>query len=88
MRVETPEGPLGQAAVEGVGDGGGTRLLADTRVGCMVALRPLGEEGGIMREKKVGRPHRRMDFPLFLFLLFLFPLFSFVLSAPEAVGRR
>ena len=49
-RVETPEGPLGQAAVEGEGDGGGTRLLADTRVGCMVALRPLGdnegEEGG------------------------------------------
>ena len=28
MRVETPEGPLGQASVEGESDGSGTDLLA------------------------------------------------------------
>ena len=91
--LETPKGPLGQAAVEEKATEAVLDLLRDTRVGCMVTTRRPPEEVVrrilTMGTRRTGRAHPRMHFPWFFPLPFVFfPLSLFSFFFLGVTGRR
>ena len=62
-------------------------LLRDTKVGCMVALRPPEEEGGGTKGEEGASTALDCIFPLFFLLFFHFVSFSFPF-VKTVLGKR